>query len=32
MTSMSSIGMPRRSLTIIDHDVTWPWPWGEVPV
>jgi hypothetical protein len=29
---MRSIGMPVCSLAIIDHDVSWPWPCGEVPV
>jgi hypothetical protein len=32
MTSMRSIGMPSSSLASIDHEVTWPCPWGEVPV
>ena len=31
-TSIMSIGMPVSSAAIIDHAVTWPWPWGEVPV
>ena len=31
-TSMRSIGMPSSDDAIIDHDVSWPCPWGEVPV
>ena len=27
-----SIGMPVWALAIIDHDVSWPWPCGDVPV
>jgi hypothetical protein len=31
-TSTSSTATPRRSATIIAHEVSWPWPWGEAPV
>ena len=32
ITSMSSTGMPRESLAIWLHAVSWPCPCGEVPV
>ncbi len=31
-TSTSSGSTPSWSATIIDHDVSWPWPWGVAPV
>ena len=31
-SSIWSIGMPVWALAIIDHDVSWPWPCGDVPV
>ena len=31
-TSMSSGSTPRASAAICDQVVTWPCPWGEVPV
>ena len=31
-SSIWSIGMPVWALAIIDHEVSWPWPCGDVPV
>ena len=31
ITSTSSGSTPRRSATIIAHDVSWPWPCGVAP-
>ncbi len=31
-TSTSSGSTPSRSAAIIAHDVSWPWPWGVLPV
>ncbi len=29
---MSSGSMPSLSATIIDQEVSWPWPWGVAPL